>query len=284
MSNETITRIQSLAASCGVPCDTPIYVPDFDAVPTDDSLNRVAGPPVGVDRQTWPRFAGMRALLEHSSVPEGWDGDARMEHVMTIDLRGLEGVNRPDGACVLMLFVSSTSYNEAWSPGTAHTEVVLLDESAIARGLCRDPLPLRTNETTEKRFVWTRIDVPATVFAAASDDPVLGELRKAIWSAPARLGGDPIWLQGEEDEDDDWGDDGGGDDEDGDGDGGDDEDRGDDEDGGDGDTAADEAAPIPGRVGGWGFVLQFDDSFADVNLGDCGVMYVMGHDAWFQCY
>jgi hypothetical protein len=280
MTHEKIARIQTLAASCGVPCDTLIYVPDFDAAPTDDGLHRVWGPPVGIDGDTWPRFDGLRELFEESSMPEGWDGsDTRMEHVFTIDLRGLEGVRAPAGARAMMLFLSNASYNEAWEAGTSQTEVVFLDEAAVARGLCREPLPPRGDSRTEKRFTLVPIRVPAAVFAASGDDPVLGELRKAIWQAPARLGGAPIWLQGEEDGDDDWG----GDDEGGDDEGGDDE--GGDDDGGDGDVAAPiQAAPIPGRLAGGGFMMQFDEAFADVNLGDCGVMYVMGHGAWFQCY
>jgi hypothetical protein len=274
MTHEKITRIQTLAASCGVPCNTLIYVPDFDAVPTDDSLNRVWGAPLGIDGDTWPRYDGLRDLFEESSMPEGWDGsDTRMEHVFTIDLRGLEGVRAPAGARVMMLFLSNASYNEAWEAGTSQTEVVFLDDAAVARGLCREPLPPREDSRTEKRFTLVPIRVPAAVFAASGDDPVLGELRKAIWQAPARLGGAPIWLQGEEGGDDDWG----GDD---DGEGGDDE-GGDDEGGA---SAPIQAAPIPGRLAGGGFMMQFDEAFADVNLGDCGVMYVMGHGAWFQCY
>jgi hypothetical protein len=36
----------------------------------------------------------------------------------------------------------------------------------------------------------------------------------------------------------------------------------------------------------WGgqFLLQFSDDFADVNLGDCGVMYVFHDTAFWQCH
>lgn len=33
-----------------------------------------------------------------------------------------------------------------------------------------------------------------------------------------------------------------------------------------------------------GFLLQFDESFADVNLGDCGVMYVFTDTQFWQCH
>jgi len=92
-------------------------------------------------------------------------------------------------------------------------------------------------------------------------------------------------IEGDEDEGG-GGDDGGGDD--GGDDGGDEGggDEGGDDEGGDdeGASAPIQAAPIPGRLAGGGFVMQFDEAFADVNLGDCGVMYVMGYGAWFQCY
>ena len=44
------------------------------------------------------------------------------------------------------------------------------------------------------------------------------------------------------------------------------------------------AKPAPLGLPAFGFYMQFDDGFADVNLGDSGVMYVFGGDAHFQCY
>ncbi len=32
------------------------------------------------------------------------------------------------------------------------------------------------------------------------------------------------------------------------------------------------------------FVLQFDESFIDINLGDAGVMYVFADTAFWQCH
>ncbi len=45
-------------------------------------------------------------------------------------------------------------------------------------------------------------------------------------------------------------------------------------------------APIwlQGDEGGGTFVLQFDESLVPVNLGDAGIMYVFGDDAWWQCH
>ncbi|MBA3545927.1 MAG: hypothetical protein H0T76_05560 [Nannocystis sp.] len=33
-----------------------------------------------------------------------------------------------------------------------------------------------------------------------------------------------------------------------------------------------------------GFLLQFDESFANVNLGDCGVMYAFTDTQFWQCH
>lgn len=41
---------------------------------------------------------------------------------------------------------------------------------------------------------------------------------------------------------------------------------------------------LQGEEEGGGFLLQFDEGFADVNLGDCGVMYVFDDTAFWQCH
>jgi len=44
--------------------------------------------------------------------------------------------------------------------------------------------------------------------------------------------------------------------------------------------------PIWLQEGQWGgdFILQFDETFVPMNLGDCGVMYVFGDTAFWQCH
>ena len=75
-----------------------------------------------------------------------------------------------------------------------------------------------------------RVEVPSSVFFAEG-----GELYKAIYGAHARVLGDPIWLQSEED-------------------------------------------------GGGTFVMQLDEGFVDVNLGDMGVLYVYDDGGFWQCH
>lgn len=74
------------------------------------------------------------------------------------------------------------------------------------------------------------VDVPVDVWTSNDDD-----LHKSIYRAGARVLGEPMWLQEEEE----------------------------------GDGA---------------FVMQLDESFVDVNLGDCGVLYVFDEGAFWQCH
>ena len=38
------------------------------------------------------------------------------------------------------------------------------------------------------------------------------------------------------------------------------------------------------EAGGGAFVMQFDESFCSMNLGDAGIMYVFDDDAFWQCH
>jgi hypothetical protein len=131
-----------------------------------------------------------------------------------------------------------------------------------------------------KRFTLVPIAVPAAVFGKHAEGTPLAALHNAIWKAPARIGGEPIWLQGDPDEQDDFGYEPEDEDE-GEGEGEDEDSEDEDSD----DEAPSHIPPAPLGLPGFGwFIMQFDESFADVNLGDCGVMYVTGDDAHFQCY
>lgn len=282
-----IQKIEALASSFPNR-NVTLYFPDFEAPPTSDSLNQVFGAPVGVKAENWPTFPGLPALLEQIGEELEDPRDLRMELICQIDLRGLEGLGAPAEARVMQLYLSNAGFHEAWAPNTEHARVVFLSHAEVAGGRFKGELPARSQDRELRRFTLVPVAVPNEVFAVSPEDKdtPLGKLRKAIWAAPGRLGGEPIWLQGDPDENEDY--DGGGDDEE---DGyaeGEDEDG--DEDEGDEDEANEKAAPARGKSaplgisGGGGFYMQFDDGFADVNLGDSGVMYVFGSDAHFQCY
>lgn len=273
MTAEYIRNIESLASQFA-DRDVTVYFPDFEAEPPAGSLNQIYGSPVGVPADRWPKFAGLPDLLRQAGGASEADlEDLRMEHLWTIDLRGLKGVGVPEGARAVQLFISNANYNEAWTPGNEHTTVLYLGDADLARGACAGEPPARSREREPKRFALVGVQVPGAVFAKLEEGTPLAALRDAIWKAPARIGGEPIWLQGDPDEQDDYSDYGG---EDEDEEGGDEDDEGGDE---------DEAAEEPLGVQPYcGFLLQFDETFVDVNLGDCGVMYVIANDAHFQCY
>ncbi len=280
MTAEYIRNIESLASQFA-DRDVTVWFPDFDSEPPAGCLNQVYGSPVGVPADRWPTFTGLPALLRQVGGREEAEadaGDLRMEHLWTIDLRGISGVGAPKGARVMQLFISNARYNEAWEPGTAHTQVVFLGEEDVARGACAGEPPRRSREREPKRFSLVPVMVPIAVFGKLDEGSPLAALRDAIWKAPMRLGGDPIWLQGDPDEQDDYGD--FGDEEEDEGGEGDEDAESDEE--GEGEAAA-PREPL-GLPAYGGFVLQFDESFVDVNLGDSGVMYVTGNDAHFQCY
>lgn len=259
-----------------------LYFPDFDAAPAADSLHQVFGAPVGVAADNWPVFPKLATLLrEMSGDDEDIGGDLRMEHVLTLDLRGLTGIPAPAGARAMQLYISNAGYNEAWEPGTSHTRVVFLSEADVAAGPFTGELPTRSQRHGARRFTLVPVTVPGEVFfSRPEDDSPLAALRSAIWKAPARIGGQPIWLQGNPDEDEDYS----GDEDDSDEQDDDDDDDSDEQD--DDDSAKPRAAvkPLGLPATGDGFVMQFDESFADVNLGDSGIMYVTAGDAHFQCY
>ena len=276
MTADYIRNIETLASQFA-DRDVTVWFPDFETEPPAGCLNQVYGSPVGVPADRWPKFAGLPALLRQAGgreADEADEGDLRMEHLWTIDLRGLSGVGAPRGARVMQLFVSNAHYNEAWTPGNEHTRVVYLGEEDVARGAIAGEPPRRAREREPRRFSLVAVTVPIAVFGKPGEGSPLAALRDAIWKAPMRLGGDPIWLQGDPDEQDDYSD-YGGDDEDGEG------GEGEDGEGDDEAAAAEEPLGVPPACG---FMLQFDETFVDVNLGDCGVMYVSGNDAHFQCY
>lgn len=279
MSAEYIRNIETLASQFEDRSVT-LYFPDFETEPPADCLNQVYGAPVGVRADNWPTYRGLPALLRQASGrdEDGEVTDLRMEHLWTIDLRGLTGLGTPSQARALQLYVSNAAYHEAWTAGTPHTRVVVLGEADVAAGRFTGEIPERSKDHTAKRFTLVPVTVPAAVFGKPDEGTPLAALHKAIWKAPARLGGEPIWLQGDPDEQDDYGDFGDEEEDEG--------GEGDEDAEGDEDSEGEAAAPREplGLPAYGGFVLQFDESFVDVNLGDSGVMYVTGNDAHFQCY
>ena len=275
MASAYIKKIRALAQKLEK-CDTTLYFPDFGAKPDPASLNRVFGAPVGITDKSWPKYPKLKELLAKSRRADGWDGkDLRMEHVFTIDLAGLKGIAAPRRARAMMLFISDVDMNEAYRAGTPESAVVFFSDKDVARGLYDGALPERSTKRQTRRFSLEPIRVPERIFSISDEDPerdALKALRKAVINAPAYIGGEPMWSQGEDEsfDDDDYDD-------------GDDDSDGDDSDGDD-DAPPPPAAKRLGLPGGGQLILQFNEEFANVNLGDSGEMYVFGDDAYWQCY
>lgn len=289
-----------------------------EQAPAATTINRIAGRPFGVPLEQWPRFEDRGQRLVASGTLErldAFDGDTRMEHVMTLDLRGLSIEGVPRGAAAMAVFVSHLRMNEAWTPDNDESAVLFLSEAHLELGESPEgPAEGEPGAT----FVIEAVDVPLAVFDHSPSDReraeseaivaeplpppppgqkpkippsrmkaeqylALDDIYRELWKAPARVGGEPFWVQGDPDDDgggyydalDDYGfsssgvgrelreDDG--------------EDEGE-----AGESASQELPEL--LVGGGGFLLQLDEAFCPINLGDQGVMYVFGDTAFWQCY
>ena len=268
-------------------------IPTDSALAQEDAVNRIGGRPIGVDRRGWPRYARLRRLLEqdYRAQDKPFDGDTRMEHVFTLDLRQTPELRRrpgvPRDAVAMAFFISSRGYNEAWSSSNDETATIFLTEAHLAAGVYEGPMPARNQDEASRAFEVIPLQVPQDLFEARRDAPdaqgqALYALHRAIYNLPAYAGGQEIWLQGSPEDDD-----GGWDD--GEWEGEDEEDEEDDQgDGLQGDSpealsAFEAKAPAP-VYAATAFLLQMSEAFADVNLGDSGELYVYGAGSFWQCY
>lgn len=235
----------------------PLYFPDFNVPPGEDSLNRVFGAPVGLTDADWPLYPELPELLAGAKQLDGFDAtDLRMEHIFTIDLRDIRLLGAPPRARAMMLFISNANANRAYQNGNVETAVVFLSEEELARGQYQGQLPHRSRARRSRQFSLIQVDVPGDVFDLHEDEESpIALLHDAIWQAPARIGGCPIWVRDPSDPKD----------------------------------FTKDRRPrlppnLPGPRGRNSFVMQFEQRFANVNLGKQGVMYVSGVGAYYQSY
>jgi hypothetical protein len=196
----TLTTIQELAARFSEhERNLVLHFADLDTAPPPGSLNRVFGPPVGLTDEQWPTFPELAELLAQTGAMRHWDPrDRRMEHVFTVDLRGVELYGVPADAVAMMLFISNASFHRACRDGNPHTAVRFLREQDLRRGPYRGALPQRSLYRWSRRFRLVPVAVPGDVFDVPAldlpaDDPLVA-LYAAIAQAPARLGGCPIGV------------------------------------------------------------------------------------------
>jgi hypothetical protein len=147
-----------------------------------ERVSRIGGAPVGVSAAAWPR--------------RGKGKDARMEHLLTLAAADLPGAALPDGAAAVALFVRNRDHNDATSPDTDETAVLLLSEDDLAGGDWAGAAPPRELEACGLRV--TAVEVPTAVFGEDVDGD-LGALRTALLQGPGYALGEPIWLQEAED-------------------------------------------------------------------------------------
>ena len=195
-----------------------------DSTPGDRDINRVAGPPIGVSDDVWPRYAGRK-----------------MAHAITLDLNSTPELRKdfPEDARAVALFVSNLVDNEAFEPDTPESAILVLSQSDIERGVS-DWEPDADDDGYEVQpctFNCHEVFLPVEVFREDiyerdEDDPVT-RLFQALFQH-SLAGGKPIWLQSPEHE--------------------------------------------------GSFILQFDESLVEMNLGDAGIMYVFKDTAFWQCH
>lgn len=194
----SIATIQELAARfADHERNLTLYLADLDAAPPPGSLNRVFGPPVGLTDEQWPTFPELAELLLQAGTMKHWDPrDQRMEHVFTVDLRGVELYGVPSDAVAMMLFISNATFHRASREDNPHTAVRFLRAHDLRRGPYRGALPRRSLYRWSRRFALVPVAVPGDVFdvpelGLPAGDPLVA-LYHAIARAPARLGGCPI--------------------------------------------------------------------------------------------
>lgn len=205
MTASTLATIAELAGRFAAhERNLTLYFADLETAPAPGSLNRVFGPPVGLTDEHWPTFPELAELLQQAGSMQHWDPrDHRMEHVFTVDLRGVELYGVPTDAVAMMLFISNASFHRACADGNPHTAVRFLREHDLRHGPYRGALPRRSLYRWSRRFSLVAVDVPGDVFDVPelelpAEDP-LAALYAAIGRAPARLGGCPIWSREPED-------------------------------------------------------------------------------------
>lgn len=250
--NKSIVTIKSLTEKLDN-CDTKIYVPNFTGANPADTLNRLWGKPIGITNKNWPKWKELPQYIEElkkkgtTEVAFNED-DMRLEHAFTVDIRGLDLQNNLSKNIVAFsFFISDADFHDASEVNTSHSEVVLLTEEDIAKGEYPGDIPIRSLDRKQATFFLEPLQVPSTIFTKHSfeEDSVEAQLYNAVWGLSARVGGFPIWFQGTEEE-------------------------------------RKKKFEKHSKMGP--FLMQFDQTFGDINLKDCGVMYIWGKDAFFQCY
>jgi hypothetical protein len=112
-----------------------------------------------------------------------------------VDLRGVDILGVPQDAVAMQLFISNASFHRACADGNPHTAVRFLREQDLDRGVYQGSLPRRSLYRWSRRFSLVPIDVPGDVFDVPeldlpADDPLV-----ALYEAIGPRGSAAAWAE-----------------------------------------------------------------------------------------
>jgi hypothetical protein len=208
-----LERLRRLVAKTELEADTRIYLLERDESTNVSSYHRIQAAPQGLAAERWPR----------------WQSE-KMNHLLTLDCDQMPEVRALDPefahARGVALFIQSGDPDD---DGSAETTAVAMSEAEMSAG----------HGPGGASFTAHALLVPSEVFTEPDDDepddPALEKLRSELLNLPGRALGKPLWIQPQDEADD------------------------------------DEAV-----------IVQLDERFADIELGDRGVMYVLTGGALWQ--
>jgi hypothetical protein len=168
LAEPTRDRLVRLATQTAADTDETTkrtFVFRTDAAPTATMVNRLFGPPIGVDSKTWPK---------HGKKP--------MQHLITLETRLLSpsvaAAYAKAGTQAIAVFVSSLDKHEAFKPRTKHAVIVPLSAKDIARGA----EVIDDDDRTKAGVALDAVtcELPDAVFKGGAKQGALWELRRTL--------------------------------------------------------------------------------------------------------
>lgn len=137
---------------------------------TKKAISRVGGDPFGISYESWPRYERYEeVVLPYWVDPHDWNGDTRMEHVLTVDLR-LPGLDLPDASAAVSLFVSHMETEDGlWDIDSKEVVVKLLSSADLDAGPVKLARPMQNPANEPRRECYLEclsFEIPRVVFIA----------------------------------------------------------------------------------------------------------------------
>lgn len=184
MTEDTVEEIKELMTSAALSNSEKVtiyllYKEDKDANERD--VTRCDGVPIGVSDESWP---------QHKGKP--------MEHLLTLDLDQMPALKKGvlENQRAISLFINDRMENEAFEEDNEDTSVMLLSNADIEQ-------VVSPSGSAGKKIAIIPIDVPVDVFSTEESDideiiEIQGMLLDEVC---AYVGGGPVWMQGDESND-----------------------------------------------------------------------------------